>query len=119
MKSFETLLCEKDGCKPDEFVKKVFWHCLTRHALPFVPLLGGYRSDFFAADRELIESAGRAVQLGQVREEIAAFFMDSGNRGFWRRTANIRLSTTRVTRLSKCYLPRVDTRSPVGDVVME
>jgi len=119
MKSFQELFCVEHGCSSEDFTEKVFWECLNRHAIPFVPFLGGFWSGYFAADRELISCAGRAVNLGQVRVEIGDFFMDPNNRGWLRKRFQIRLSTTRLKRLARRYLTDAESQSPVGDVMSE
>ena len=112
MKTFQSLFCAASHCEPSDFVRVIFHRCLYRHALPFVPFLGGYSSDYFASDRELIASAGRAVDLAQLREEIADFFLTSGNRSFRRKHLNLRISTSRLKRLAKLHLPGIDSQAP-------
>jgi hypothetical protein len=112
VKSFQDLFCEEHRCKEDEFSGKVFWRALYPHAWPFVPFLGGCRSDYFAADRELISGAGRATTMIQLRTEIADFVMDANNRGWLRQRARVRVSTTRLKRLARRYLPGEDSPAP-------
>ena len=106
LKSFQELFCEEERCKEGEFSRKVFWRVLYAHAWPFVPLLGGLRSDYFVADRELISGAGRATTMIQLRTEIADFVIDGNNRGWLRERLRIRVSTTRLKRLAGKYLHR-------------
>jgi hypothetical protein len=119
VKSFQEHFCVEHNCSAEEFLGKVFWLCLNRHAVPFVPFLGGFRSGYFEADRELISSAGRSVNFDQVRGEIRDFFMDPNNRGWLRKRFNMRLSTTRLKRLARRYLPDAESRSPIGGAVPE
>ena len=117
MKSLEELYCDEHRCALEEFPRRVFWECLYRHALPFVPFVGGFGSDFFAADRGLILEAGRAFSRGQVREGIIDFFRDPGNQGWFKARCNLRISTRRLVRLSNRYLPGADSRAPIGETV--
>jgi hypothetical protein len=112
LKSFQELFCEEEHCTEGEFSRKVFWRALYPHAWPFVPLLGGLRSDYFVADRELISGAGRATTMVQLRTEIADFVMDGNNRGWLRVHLRIRVSATRLKRLARKYLPGADSQAP-------
>jgi len=115
MKSLEEIYCQENRCAAEEFPRRVFGECLYRHAVPFVPLLGGYRSAFFAADRGLILAAGRATRRAHVQASIVDYFSDSESRGWLKSRLNLRISTRRLVRLSKQYLPASDTRPPMGD----
>ena len=114
MNSFQSLYCEAEHCLETDFIRRVFWRCVPLHAIPAVLVLGGWRSDFFAADRELIASAGRATNLHQLRAEIADYFLDAGNRGWLRRRASIRVSTTRLQRLARRHVGSSQTTSPLA-----
>ena len=105
MKTFEEAFCKEHRCDPERFRRKVFWRTLPRHAWPFVPFLGGFNSRFFTADRELLSGVSRAENMNRVRDEILDYFMDSQNRGWLHNVANIRVSTHRLKRLAKEYLP--------------
>ena len=112
LKSFQELFCGEQQCPEGKFARKVFWRALYPHAWPFVPFLGGFRSDYFAADRELISGAGRATTMIQLRVEIADFVMDANNRGWLRQRFHVRISTTRLKRLARRYLPGEDSQAP-------
>lgn len=114
VKTFGELFCEAYHIDHDEFSRKVFWQCLYRHALPLVPFWGGFHADYFAADHELILSAGRAASIRQVREEVADYFQYPNNHGWLRKRARIRISTKRLVRLARRYLTTGDSRPPAG-----
>ena len=116
MKSFLQLAGEMPGWREDEFYRKVFWRCLHRHAIPLVPLLGGYGSDYFAADREFISRVAGAVNMRQVRHEVRAYFTNPANRSWLRMKANVRVSAHRVMRLASKHLPGADTIHPFEGV---
>ncbi len=102
--TFKELFCAEHKCPHDQFVRKVFWRCLHRHAVLFAPLVGGYRSSYFVADRELIERAGNAVHMAEVKESIEYFFIDADNRRWARQGLDLRLSSLRLRRLAQEYL---------------
>src|ERR1700690_4679924 len=105
MKTFEEKYCEANHCSPDEFQRKIFWKCLHRHALPFVPFLLLFNPQYFAADFELIREVRRAVKMNQVWEEVREYFLSPKHYGWFRRKANIRLSARRLISLAREYLP--------------
>jgi hypothetical protein len=109
MKTFEEVFCEKHRCDPERFRRKVFWQTLPPPAVLVAPFLGGLNARFFAADRELLSGVSRAVNMSQVREEIRDYFLDSQNRGWLHNVANIRVSTHRLKRLAKRYLPEPES----------
>ena len=114
-KSFQELFCEAQRCTEGEFARKVFWRALYPHAWPLVPLLGGFRSDYFVADRELLTGAGRATTMDQLRTEIVDYVMDANNRGWLRQRVRVRVSTTRLRRLARQYLPGSDSKEPFAE----
>ena len=113
VKTFERIYCEESRCDAAQFRRKIFWLTLPPHALPFVPLLGGFNSRYFTADRDLLSGVSRAVTVNQVREEIRDYFADSQNRGWLRTVAHIRISSHRLKRLAKEYLPDPGSNSPI------
>ncbi len=115
MKSFQTLFCERHQCPESEYLKRVFWRCLYPHAIPFVFLLGGIRSRYFATDCRLISGAGRASTVAKVREEISDFIVAPDNGRLLRRTFRIRVSATRLKQLAKRHFHYAESRSPLGD----
>lgn len=118
MKSFRELFCEERSCSAEQFSRKVFWQCLHRHAAFVAPILGGFRSEYFSIDRELIEGAGRAIRMSQVRQEVRDYFSNSRNRGWLRRRANVRLSAKRLMPLASKYLPGADILPPFDGALL-
>lgn len=112
MKSFEELYCERHRCDSARFAQDVFFQCLHRRALVCVTVLGGYRSNYFSADRELVAGAGRATHMKQVREEVRDYMMSSDNRGALRRVWKVRLSARRMLALASKFLPGADVVPP-------
>jgi len=60
--------------------------------------------DYFAVDREFIALAGRTRTIAQLQVEIQDYVMDHRNRGWWRRRAQVRVSTRRLRRLAHAHL---------------
>ena len=112
MKTFVEIYCAEQRCAPRTFAWRVFWRCLHRCALPIAPLALVLFPHHFAPDWELLRAAARCASLRQLDEEIRDFVADSANRSWWRRVARVRLSTQRVRRLARRYLP-APTRPPV------
>ncbi len=112
LKSFQEHFCEKERCTAEQFARKVFFRTLYPQAKAFVTLLGGFRSDYFAADRELISGAGRATTMNQLRVEAEEFAIDSNNRGWLRQRVKIRVSTTRLKQLARQYLTEGEGQAP-------
>lgn len=72
--------------------------------MPIAPALLVANPDFFAPDRELIEAAGRASTMREVAEESRFFALDARNREWWRRRAQVRVSTHRLHALARVFL---------------
>ena len=118
MNSVQSRYCEEKGCDEGAFHKRVFWECLHRRALILVPFFGGWKSDYFAADRALIAEVARATRMSQVAEDIAAFGLEPDNTRWLRRIARVRISGRRVQRLARRYLPSAaGSSSPYGDTL--
>lgn len=118
MKTFAEIYCAAHRCSPRAFTWFAFWRCLHLCALPIAPLALWFFPQHFAADWELIRAAARCSSLRQLDEEIRDFVADSSNRSWWRRVARLRLSTQRVRRLARLYLPSAIRPPPVSDGVI-
>lgn len=110
--SWQEVYCARHQCEPSQFAERIFWRTLHRHALPFAPflLLGSH----FLADRELIAGCARARSLWQVRDEIDDYRYHPFNRGWLRGTLALRVSTHRLRRLAREYLPGSNLPSPIS-----
>ncbi len=105
MSNFRDRFCEQHRCAPEAFVQKVFWASLYPHAIPVAALILLVNREFFSADRALILGVAEATTLKRVRAEVRDYFWDSTNRGWLRRSANIRVSGQRLKNLARRYLP--------------
>ncbi len=114
MPTFAESFCEDRKCDRARFTETVFTECLYRHAIPLVALLKLARREYFLVDWDLVEVAADATNLALIRREIREYLMDSRNQGWWRRRANLRLSTSRLLLLASKYLPETATSRVPG-----
>lgn len=98
--TFQDRYCAAHHCTPPEFCRRVFWRSLHRHALP----LALVHPDFFVADRELIELAGRVRTMHELHGEIRDYLVDRRVHTWWRGRAHVRVSTRRLRALARPYL---------------
>lgn len=103
MKTFEEVFRERHRCSAAEFRRHVFWHSLHPHAVPLAPLLlvGAH----FTPDRKLITGCAQARSMRALVEEVNSFLRDPVNGHWLRRRCSVRLSTRRLRKLAKDYLP--------------
>lgn len=105
MPTFLEVYRERHHCTAEQFHHRVLRDCLYPHARLLAPAIRLFNYDFFAADRALISCVAAATTVKRVREEVRDFFWDSNNRGWLRRTVNIRVSGQRLKNLARHYLP--------------
>ena len=105
MSNFRELFCQQHQCTSEAFLRKVFWASLYPHAVPVAAVIMVFNREFFSADRALILGVAEAQTMKRVREEVRDYFWDSTNRGWLRRSANIRVSGQRLKNLARRYLP--------------
>lgn len=108
--SFAESFCQRYRVAPERYAGAMFWRCLHRRALVFVPLLRQAVPDYFAADYDLIRSVGRLKKPGELPGEIADFRSHPSNRDFLRRTLKLRVSARRVARLVNKVMSRESAR---------
>ena len=105
MKTFEEIFCEEQSCQPEQFCHKLFWQTVPMHAVPFVFLLGGLDSPFFAADLKLLESLRGVQDMNDVRWRVNDYLADSADRGWLRRFLGAEISLWRLTIFARYHLP--------------
>jgi hypothetical protein len=104
MKTLEQSFCEAHRCEPRQFRRRLFRQALYPHARLFAPLLGGFNSAYFTADRELIAAAAQASTMRQLREEVRYFRGSADLRRWPRGVARLRISTKQLIRLGRAHL---------------
>ena len=112
MSTFEEKFCQAHGCRLEQFERKVFWHCLHRHALVLAPLFLLFNRRYFALDQELIREIRRAEKMNEVWEEIREYFVSPEYKGWVRKRGNIRISARRLINLARDYLPSTGSPPP-------
>ena len=105
MPTFAELFCERYCVSPDHYARAVFWRCVHRRALVFVPILRLLSPDYFAPDFELIRDAGRLTRASGLHDDLADFYSHPRNVGFVRRRLRLRISIGRLTRLVNTVMP--------------
>lgn len=97
-------VCAARRWSPEEFGRRLFWLCLHRRAVPWVPMLRLLDPEYFAPDFELVARAAGVRTWRELREEIRDFTTDSRNAKWLRRQGRVRISTRRLQRLARPYL---------------
>lgn len=88
------------GVPEVRFARRLFWRCLHRRALPWVPLLATVRPGYFQVEAQLLAQVGRARNLAAVDEEIRIFHHQDVSHRWLRRQLKLRLSTRRLRRIA-------------------
>jgi hypothetical protein len=97
--------CKRYSCRPEDFERRFFFQCLHLTAWPFYLFVGGRQGAYFDCDRRLITRLAHAISLAQVRDELGDFFAEPENRRWLRKVLRVRLSTSKVLKVSKKLLP--------------
>lgn len=114
-KTFAALYCEKQGLAPEQYEKAVLQRSLYPHARIVAPFLRLLWPDHFVADLDFIRGAGRLRRFREFFYEAEEFAHHPANRGFWRLTANLRVSSRALRRMVRATLhPEMET--PGDDV---
>ena len=106
MKTLAEAYAARHARDPNDFQSRVFWMALHRRAFLFVPLL--WWTDFFAVDRELIATCGRARGMREVHEALVDYAHHPKNSLWLRRWLRIRVSTTRLKQIARSYMAGTD-----------
>lgn len=101
--SLAHLMCDDRDYGDGEFIPALMRTCLARRARPFYLLFP--RTEFFAADRELIGAMAHARTMADVEDAIDDYWVHPANRTWLRRTAGLRVSTLRLRQIAGDYLP--------------
>jgi hypothetical protein len=98
--TFQEQFCQRVGCLPDAYGRKVFWRCLHRRSLPLAALIHLLNRNFFELDFATIRQLGLARSFAEYRAEVDSFRYECGMRGgFLRRTLRVRVSGGRLMAL--------------------
>src|ERR1043165_1650951 len=72
-KTFRESFCERFGCPPEAFERRVFWRCLYRRSLPLSLVVYLVNRNYFALDLQTIKQLGVARSLQEFRGELESF----------------------------------------------
>jgi len=111
-KDFAGKCCQRFQCLRPDYAEKVLWHCLPimRKTLARVLWLG--KPEFFESDLYLINEAGNASTVGEVREIIKFHNKQPVPRSFLRQRLKIRLSRGKLLALAEDVLGPVKPDQP-------
>ncbi len=115
-KTFAELYCEQNGLKPEEYEAVVLNRSLYPHARLLAPFVRMLWADHFAADIDFVRNVARLRRFREFAFESEEFAHHPANRGFWRLTVNLRISSRTLRRLVRATLhpelePQVETET--------
>ena len=100
-KTFREKFCDRFGCPPEAFERRVFWRCLHRRTLPLALIVYLIHRQHFAHDLQTIRQAGLCRSPEEFRSELEAFHYESRMRGGLLRNLKVRLSGRRLMDLGR------------------
>ncbi len=103
-KTFAELYCEKHGLRVEKYERMVLHRALYPHARLLAPLVEFLWPQHFAADLDFVRSVARLKRYREFFFESEEFAHHPANRGFWRLTAHVRISSRRLRRLVRSTL---------------
>ena len=103
-KTFAELYCAQHGLTPDKYERVVLNRALYPHARLLAPLVGYLWPQHFAADMDFVRSVSRLRRFREFFYESEEFAHHPANRGFWRLTANFRISSRKLRRMVRSTL---------------
>ena len=103
-KTFAELYCEQRGLRPEDYDAAVLRETLYPHARLLAPFFRLIWSRHFSADIEFVRSVAMLRRYREFFNETEEYAHHPENRGFWRMTANIRISSRRMRRLVRATL---------------
>jgi hypothetical protein len=96
--NFSEKFCASRGLPPEKYEETVMRLALRPLARLLWPLLAFY-PNYFAADRDLVRAVGRLSRVRDFEDEAVDFAHNPVNRGFFRQTLQLRVSTRRLLNL--------------------
>jgi hypothetical protein len=103
-KNFAALFCANHGLAPEAYERAMFQRCLYPHARFLAPLVRLLWPAHFTADLDFVRSVGRLRRFREFSYEAEEFAHHPANRGFWRQTANVRISSRALRRVVRATL---------------
>jgi hypothetical protein len=113
-KTFAELYCEQRGLSPEAYDAAVLRETLYPHARLLAPLFKLIWSRHFSSDIEFVRSVSPLRRYREFFNETEEYAHHPENRGFWRMTANVRISSRRMRRLVRATL-HADSHAEEGE----
>jgi hypothetical protein len=113
-KTFAELYCERHGIDLDQYAQEVMKRSLYPHARLLAGLVRALWPEHFTADLDFVRSVGRLRRFREFAYESEEFAHHPANRGFWRLTANVRVSSRALRRIVRFTL-HPELESPADD----
>ena len=99
MSNFSQRHCQAHGLQPAQYARDVLRRTLHPPALVLYRPISWVLPDFFAADRELVNSAAWLVRESDLDLDLAEYRYHPGNQSALRRALGLCISTGRLRRL--------------------
>jgi len=103
-KTFAELYCEKHALRPDKYERVVMHRALYPHARLLAPVVEFLWPQHFAADLDFVRSVARLRRYREFFFESEEFAHHPANRGFWRLTCYVRISSRKLRRMVRSTL---------------
>jgi hypothetical protein len=113
--TFADMYCAQHGINRDDYEKVVLLRSLYPHARMVATLVRLLSPDHFAADVDFVRSVGRLRRYREFTYESEEFAHHPANRGFWRLTVNVRISSRALRRMVRATLHPDSTLMPHDD----
>jgi len=110
--TFAELYCARHGLAPEAYVSAVFRRVLYPHARPCAAVIRLFHDDYFAADLDLVQAAGRLRAMEDFNLDAMEFRFHPANRGVLRRVLRLRVSAGRLRALIRVTLPETTKSGP-------
>jgi hypothetical protein len=106
--TFSEAYALSSGVSEARFARRMFWLCLHRRAMFWVPFLAAVFPGYFQPEAQLLAQVGRARSLSAIDEEIRIFRHHDTNQNWLRRRLKFRLSTRRLRRVAVTVFNRAN-----------
>ncbi len=110
--TFAELYCARHGLAPEAYVPAVFRCALYPHTRLVVSWLRLFDSDYFAADLDLVQAAGRLRVIEDFNLDAMEYRFHPANHGALRRMLRLRVSAGRLHALIRATLPAAPHSRP-------
>ena len=103
-KTFAELYCEQHELRPEQYESVVLRRASYPHARLLAPLIKLLDPEYFVADLDFVRSVARLRRFREFFYEAEEFAHHPANRGFFRLTGNMRLSSRALRRMVRATL---------------